>query len=97
MKILNAARFAGLVLVRLEPIRSRPVAALTTDTVQDLVGARLDRLGPQPKRVVQVASALGRQFGRTHLLELLDGEAILFDDVVGQGLVRRFGDDRVTD
>ena len=37
-------------------------------TVEELIGARLDRLGPQAKRVVQVAAVLGRQFHREQLM-----------------------------
>src|SRR5205085_10873668 len=36
----------------------------------------LDRLGPQAKRVVQVAAVLGRQFHRAQLVELLASESI---------------------
>ena len=46
------------------------------DTVHELIGARLDRLGPQAKRVVQVAAALGRQFERSQLEALLEGEDV---------------------
>ena len=45
-------------------------------TVEELIGARLDRLRPQAKRVVQLAAVLGRQFHRQHLIELLGGEGI---------------------
>src|SRR5262249_62005477 len=45
-------------------------------TVQEVIAARLDRIGPQAKRVVQVASVLGRQFHRRQLARLLDGEGI---------------------
>ena len=46
------------------------------DTVHELIGARLDRLGPQAKRVVQVAAALGRQFERDQVEALLEGEDV---------------------
>lgn len=48
-------------------------------TVQEVVAARLDRLGPAAKRVVQVAAVLGRQFGREQLLHLLKEEEIDVD------------------
>ena len=46
------------------------------DTVQEVIGARLDRLGPHAKRVAQVAAVLGRQFHHAHLVELLASEGI---------------------
>ena len=61
---------------------TRPVADIRMPgTVEELIGARLDRLGPQAKRVVQVAAVLGRQFHRDQLLQLLHGEGI---DVAGE-------------
>ena len=32
------------------------------DTIQDIIMARLDRLGEDGKRTVQLASVIGRQF-----------------------------------
>ena len=47
---------------------TRPVDEIAIPgTVQELIGARLDRLGPHAKRVVQVAAVLGRQFHRDQL------------------------------
>ena len=44
---------------------TRPVAEISIpETVQEVIGARLDRLGPRRKRVAQVAAVLGRQFSR---------------------------------
>ncbi|HLY38197.1 MAG TPA: hypothetical protein VKU61_09180, partial [Candidatus Binatia bacterium] len=48
-------------------------------TVQEVIAARLDRLAPSAKRVVQVAAVLGRQFRRDQLAALLDGEGIGVD------------------
>jgi tetratricopeptide (TPR) repeat protein len=45
-------------------------------TVEEVIGARLDRLGPQAKRTVQVAAVLGRQFHRVQLEALVDAEEI---------------------
>ncbi|HYY05305.1 MAG TPA: AAA family ATPase, partial [Candidatus Limnocylindria bacterium] len=45
-------------------------------TVQEVIAARLDRLGPPAKRVAQVAAVLGRQFHRAQLARILDGEGI---------------------
>jgi class 3 adenylate cyclase/tetratricopeptide (TPR) repeat protein len=56
---------------------TRPVAEVgIPDTVHELIGARLDRLGPETKRVAQVAAVFGRQFHRVQLTELLAGEGI---------------------
>jgi class 3 adenylate cyclase/tetratricopeptide (TPR) repeat protein len=61
---------------------TRPVDEIRMPgTVEELIGARLDRLGSQAKRVVQVAAVLGRQFHREHLIALLSGENI---DVQGE-------------
>jgi len=48
-------------------------------TVQEVIAARLDRLGSGAKRVVQVAAVLGRQFHRRQVADLLDGEDIDVD------------------
>jgi len=45
-------------------------------TVEEVVGARLDRLDPPAKRTVQVASVLGRQFQRSQLEATLASEDI---------------------
>src|SRR5262245_19377876 len=45
-------------------------------TVQEVIAARLDRLGPAAKRCVQVAAVLGRQFRRDQLAAILEGEGI---------------------
>ena len=56
---------------------TRPVAEIgIPDTVQELIGARLDRLAPETKRVAQVAAVFGRQFHRTQLAQLVAGEGI---------------------
>ncbi|MFI5397074.1 MAG: adenylate/guanylate cyclase domain-containing protein [Candidatus Binatia bacterium] len=56
---------------------TRPVSDVRIpDTVQELVSARLDRLGAEGKRVVQVAAVLGRQFQRVQLEQLLEAEGI---------------------
>ncbi len=69
---------AGYLLRGDDHIRlTRPVAEIgIPDTVQELIGARLDRLGPHAKRVAQVAAVLGRQFHRAQVGELLAGEGI---------------------
>ncbi len=51
---------------------TRPIDSIRIpDTVQELLGARLDRLEPEAKRVAQVASVFGRQFKRSHLETVL--------------------------
>jgi len=73
---------------------TRPAAMIRMpDTLQELIGARLDRLGPHAKRVVQVASVLGRQFHRAQLERLLDGEDIqvgaTLDELQRRGVIHR--------
>jgi len=56
---------------------TRPVAEMRLPgTVEEVIGARLDRLAPHAKRVVQVAAVLGRQFRRQQLAAILAGEGI---------------------
>jgi class 3 adenylate cyclase/tetratricopeptide (TPR) repeat protein len=59
---------------------TRPIEEIRMPgTVEELIGARLDRLAPQAKRVVQVAAVLGRQFQREQLVALLAGEELDVD------------------
>ncbi|MBI3784401.1 MAG: AAA family ATPase, partial [Deltaproteobacteria bacterium] len=62
-------------------------------TVQEVIAARLDRLSPGAKRVVQVAAVLGRQFSRTYLKQLLADEGIDVDreleELERRGVVHR--------
>ena len=56
---------------------TRPLADLPIpSTVQEVIAARLDGLGPSAKRVVQVAAVLGRQFRTRQLLALLADDGI---------------------
>jgi class 3 adenylate cyclase/tetratricopeptide (TPR) repeat protein len=56
---------------------TRPLADMRLPgTVEEVIGARLDRLGPQAKRTVQVAAVLGRQFHRAQLEQVFAGEGI---------------------
>ncbi|HEU5193167.1 MAG TPA: adenylate/guanylate cyclase domain-containing protein, partial [Methylomirabilota bacterium] len=59
---------------------ARPIGdAAVPDTIQDIIMARLDRLGDDGKRTVQLASVIGRQFMR-RLLERIAG---LTDELEG--------------
>ncbi len=56
---------------------TRPVDEVRIpDTLQELLGARLDRLSPEAKRTAQVAAVLGRQFRREQLVPLLADEGV---------------------
>jgi class 3 adenylate cyclase/tetratricopeptide (TPR) repeat protein len=73
---------------------TRPAAEIPIpDTVQELIGARLDRLGSRAKRVVQVAAVLGRQFQQQQLTRLLEGEGVdvsrELDELERRGIVHR--------
>ena len=77
-EVTRALLEQGVVLRTDNQVRlTRPVADVRIpDTVQEVIGARLDQLGPQAKRVVQVAAVLGRQFQHSQLEALLEGEGI---------------------
>ena len=73
---------------------TRPVEEIRIPgTVQEVIAARLDRLGGNAKRVVQVASVLGRQFHRDPLVRLLSPEGIEvereLDEVERRGILHR--------
>ena len=66
------------------------------DTIQDIIMARLDRLGEEGKRTVQLASVIGRQFlvrlleriaGLSERLEGLLRELQALEIIYGQGLL----------
>lgn len=73
---------------------SRPVEEIPMPgTVQEVLAARLDRLGPAAKRVAQVAAVLGRQFRRTQINSLVETEAIDVDgalvELAQRGVIHR--------
>jgi tetratricopeptide (TPR) repeat protein len=75
-------------------VLTRPVDEIRIPgTVQEVIAARLDRLGAEAKRVVQVAAVLGRQFSREQLVQLLAPEGIdvarELDDLERRGVVHR--------
>lgn len=80
---------------------TRPVEEITIPgTVQEVIAARLDRLDPEAKRVVQVAAVMGRQFSREQLREMLSADGIDVDRALAElerrGIVHRktlFSDD----
>ncbi|UCE85348.1 MAG: AAA family ATPase [Deltaproteobacteria bacterium] len=56
---------------------TRPVDEIRIpETVQELLGARIDRLRPAAKRVAQIAAVVGRQFRREQLEALLSDERL---------------------
>ena len=59
---------------------ARPLAEIVIpDTIHDVIMARIDRLGDEPKRAIQVASVIGREFA----VRLLQRAAELGDRVDG--------------
>jgi class 3 adenylate cyclase/tetratricopeptide (TPR) repeat protein len=73
---------------------ARPLSEIRVPaTVHEVLAARLDRLGGTTKRVVQVASVIGRQFRRTELAKLvaMDEPAIAreLDLLESRGIVHR--------
>jgi tetratricopeptide (TPR) repeat protein len=64
---------------------TRPVDEIRIpDTVQELLGARLDRLRPAAKRVAQIAAVVGRQFHQGQLEALLSNEEIDVEAELGE-------------
>jgi class 3 adenylate cyclase len=64
-------------------VLTRPLEdVMIPGTIREVIAARLDRLGAHSKRVLQVASALGRQFHRQQLSRLLEGEEIDVPEVL---------------
>ena len=56
---------------------TRPIEEiLIPDTIHEVIAARLDRLGSDAKRVVQVAAVMGRQFSGATLIEVLEPEHV---------------------
>jgi len=80
---------------------TRPVEEIQIPgTVQEVIAARVDRLGPDAKRVLQVAAVLGRQFHRDRLAELLAADGVdvgpALDELERRGIIHRknlFDDD----
>ncbi|MEW6268912.1 MAG: adenylate/guanylate cyclase domain-containing protein, partial [Thermodesulfobacteriota bacterium] len=73
---------------------TRPIQdILIPETVQEVIGARIDRLGPAAKRTAQVAAVLGRQFRRDQLTRLLESEGIdvaaELEELEHRGIVHR--------
>ena len=62
------------------PVLTRPPDELDIPmTIQEIVAARLDRLPPGAKRVVQVAAVIGRQFRTELVADLLREDGIAVD------------------
>src|SRR5262245_19960548 len=72
---LGVVRREGARLVIARPLD----AALVPDTIQDVVTARIDRLGDAPRRALRVAAVIGREFPRRLLDKVVDGDAPLDD------------------
>ena len=73
---------------------TRPVGEVhIPGTVQEVIAARLDRLGAHGKRALQVAAVLGRQFSRSQLATILAEEGIdvghELEELERRGLVHR--------
>ena len=67
------------------------------ETIQALLAARLDRLGPGERAVLERAAVVGKEFGTDDVEALLDPDAVASVDahlatLVGRGFVRPGGD-----
>jgi predicted ATPase len=61
-----------------------PVAEIAIpDTIQDVIMARIDRLGEAPKRAIQIASVIGREFA-VRLLQRASDLGVNVDRLVGE-------------
>ena len=63
---------------------------LVPDTVQDAIMARIDRLGEEPKRVLQLAAVIGREFTSrllNRLAEIHDGTDAVMRELKGKELI----------
>jgi tetratricopeptide (TPR) repeat protein len=59
-------------------VLTRPAATLAVpDTVQDVIAARLDRLGDPQKRTLQTAAVIGREFALSLLQRVSDVQSVL--------------------
>ena len=69
---------AGIVVETVDgPVVTREVGRLEVPvTVHEVVAARLDRLSPEQKHVVQVASVIGRRFDEELVAEVVESDGI---------------------
>lgn len=73
-EVIKALRDAGILRVAgSRDVLGKPLdAALVPDTIQDVIMARIDRLDEAPKKALQLASVIGREFPRRLLDRLWD-------------------------
>ena len=67
--------FVEQILAMLAEERRRDLERLVPPTIQALLAARLDRLGPGERAVVECAAVVGREFSEHEAVELLPVEA----------------------
>jgi class 3 adenylate cyclase/tetratricopeptide (TPR) repeat protein len=70
-------------------VRERPEGFAVPDSVQALLAARIDLLGPSEKAGLQAASVIGRIFWRGPVRELLDGAEPDFAKLEDRDFIRR--------
>ena len=88
-EILAAAEGNPLFVKQLVAMRSDDPTAAIPPTVQALLGARVDALPDQPRRVIEAAAVEGRTFHRTAVSALLAEAALVETDAALDELVRR--------
>src|SRR5262249_36740494 len=74
---LGAIRREGSRLVLARPLDP----ALVSDTIQDVITARIDRVAEHPRRALGVAAVIGREFSRRLLARVLESDAALDDSL----------------
>ena len=75
MQELGAVRREGAQLVMTRGLDP----ALVPDTIQDVITARIDRLGEAPRTAVRIAAVIGREFTRRLLERVVDTPSSLDD------------------
>ena len=83
-------------LVKVENRNAIPTQTLERfrlpDTIQSVIGSRLDRLGPEARTVLETASVIGREFHRSLLQKLVQDETDLLrslEVLKGLGLIQQ--------
>jgi class 3 adenylate cyclase/tetratricopeptide (TPR) repeat protein len=92
-EVVRSLRETGAVrLADGRPVLAVPVDQIhVPDTVQDVIAARIDRLPEEPKRALQVASVIGREFTRRllgRLAEVRAGADAVLRDLAAIELIR---------
>ena len=74
-------------MIRREGVRlvvsSKLGDSVLPDTIQDLIYAQMERLGPDPRQVLDVAAVVGREFPR-RVVDRLAGSPAVSEQALGE-------------